>query len=312
MIYSSDRFANIQTLSHAALSCPPVISLQISSKEYPFLQDLSRIRFLVLDEADRMIEKHCFPQLLQILEAVDNANPGEEDSDQEEDDAHDREDEEDWLGSLPGVRGEAKVAMLTDDILQHVDSLKAEPAAQAVEVADDESEEEEEEIDDEGKIEDFYPSHVTRVKRQTFIYSATLTLPHTSTTGNSTFKKKRQQSLGLDGAIAEILEKARAMGETKIVDLSSSSTTVAPSGQSNNAPKGVRLPPGLELKQIKCTQRHKDSHLYAYLVTTAQGASGPCLVFCNSIAGVRRVGSTLQKLGLPVRLLHAQMQQVSR
>ena len=274
------------------------------------MQDLSRLRFLVLDEADRMIEKHCFPQLLQILEAVDNANPGEEDSDEEEDDAHDKEDEEDWLGSLPGVRGEAKVAMLTDDILQHVDSLKGEPAALSVEVGDDESEEKEDEID-EGHFEDIYPSHVTRVKRQTFIYSATLTLPHTSTTGNSTFKKKKQQSLGLDGAIAEILEKARAMGETKIVDLSSSSS-VATSGQSNNGPKGVRLPPGLELKQIKCTQRHKDSHLYAYLVTTAQGASGPCLVFCNSIAGVRRVGSTLQKLGLPVRLLHAQMQQVSR
>jgi ATP-dependent RNA helicase DDX24/MAK5 len=86
----------------------------------------------------------------------------------------------------------------------------------------------------------------------------------------------------------------------------------APLGRSNNTPKGVRLPSGLEWKQIKCTQRHKDPHLYAYLFTTAQGASGPCLVFCNSIAGVRRVGSTLQKLGLPVRLLLAQMPQVSR
>jgi ATP-dependent RNA helicase DDX24/MAK5 len=259
-----------------------------------------------------MVEKHCFPQLVQILEAVDNANPGEEDSDQEEDDEDDSEDQDDWLDSLPGVRGETKVAMLTDDILQNVDSLKAEPAAQSVEVADDEFEEEEEEIDDQGQLEDLYPSRHSRVKRQTFIYSATLTLPHTSTKGNSTVKKKRQRTLGLDGAIAEMLETARAMGETKIVDLSSSSTTVSQPGRSDNAPKGVRLPPGLELKQIKCTQRHKDSHLYAYLVTTAQGASGPCLVFCNSIACVRRVGSTLQKLGLPVRLLHAQMQQVRR
>jgi ATP-dependent RNA helicase DDX24/MAK5 len=47
-------------------------------------------------------------------------------------------------------------------------------------------------------------------------------------------------------------------------------------------------------------------------LTTAQGASGPALVFCNSIAAVRRVGTTLQTLGLTVRILHAHMQQVSR
>merc|ERR1712070_111522 len=66
------------------------------------------------------------------------------------------------------------------------------------------------------------------------------------------------------------------------------------------------------LEQIKCTQRHKDSHLYAYLMTTEQGSSGPCLVFCNSIAAVRRVGSTFQTLGFNVRILHAHMQQRAR
>ena len=45
-------------------------------------------------------------------------------------------------------------------------------------------------------------------------------------------------------------------------------------------------------------------------MTTTQGASGPSLVFCNSIAAVRRVGTTLQTLEMPVRILHAHMQQV--
>ena len=71
------------------------------------------------------------------------------------------------------------------------------------------------------------------------------------------------------------------------------------------------LPLGLTLGEIRCAQRHKDSHLYAYLVTTEQGSSGPSLVFCNSIAAVRRVGATLKTLGLPVKMLHAQMAQVS-
>jgi len=45
-------------------------------------------------------------------------------------------------------------------------------------------------------------------------------------------------------------------------------------------------------------------------MTTVDGSAGPALVFCNSIAGVRRVGTVLQTLGLSVRMLHAQMQQV--
>ena len=153
------------------------------------------------------------------------------------------------------------------------------------------------------------------VVRQTFIYSATLTLPYTATKSSLSSKQKKQRKKhNLDGGIAEILEKTGAVGETKVVDLSSSTVKATAASTTTSSAKtrgGVRLPPGLRLEQIKCTQRHKDSHLYAYLVTTAQGASGPCLVFCNSIAAVRRVGATLSTLGMSVRILHAHMQQVS-
>ncbi|KAL7548783.1 hypothetical protein ACHAWF_012036, partial [Thalassiosira exigua] len=64
------------------------------------------------------------------------------------------------------------------------------------------------------------------------------------------------------------------------------------------------------LGEVRCAQRRKDSHVYAYLATTRQGSSGPCLVFCNSIAAVRRVGETFKALGLPAKTLHAQMAQV--
>jgi ATP-dependent RNA helicase DDX24/MAK5 len=174
------------------------------------------------------------------------------------------------------------------------------------------------------------------------VYSATLTLP-TSThhlikkDPSKKFSKKNKkgyrQPSTVDGAIAEMLELAGAMGETKVVDLSN----LIPEGMSQQSKKAAkdkksekdtvsskssgdakkpssvaaRLPPGLTLGEIRCAQRHKDSHLYAYLVTTHQGSSGPCLVFCNSIAAVRRVGETLQTLGLPVKMLHAQMAQVS-
>jgi ATP-dependent RNA helicase DDX24/MAK5 len=279
------------------------------------MSDLSQIRFLVLDEADRMVQKHCFPQLVQILESVHSANPGsEQEEDDDDTDESDDEDAEDYLSSLPGVRGESKVTMLTDDILRQMESLQGHEPPEIKEVPDEEFEEAQSSVDayDELEDTDFSPEH-PRVHRQTFIYSATLTMPQTETKVKTNSKKKgRRQDVSLDGPIADILSKTRAMGETKIVDLSmlNQDKHSSQSGGGAGRPNGVQLPPGLHLELVKCTQRHKDSHLYAYLVTTAQGASGPCLVFCNSIAGVRRVGTTLQKLGLPVRILHAHMQQV--
>lgn len=259
-----------------------------------------------------MTQEHSFPQLVKILDLVNDANPNEED-DSEDEDSDDESDDGSRMMGLPGIRGEAQVTMLTDDILNQVQAQKSSTKAESMEVPDDEYDEESDiELDGvEGDIpEDLFATPEPRVHRQTFIYSATLTLPFTSTSTSKPKRGKKVKKLGLDGGIAEILEKTNAMGETKVVDLSSSSppsNSLANHKRSN----GVRLPPGLSLEQIKCTQRHKDSHLYAYLMTTDQGSSGPCLVFCNSIAAVRRVGSTFQTLGFNVRILHAHMQQVS-
>ena len=43
------------------------------------MNDLSNIRFLVLDEADRMTQEHSFPQLVKILDSINAANPSEND-----------------------------------------------------------------------------------------------------------------------------------------------------------------------------------------------------------------------------------------
>jgi len=59
-------------------------------------------------------------------------------------------------------------------------------------------------------------------------------------------------------------------------------------------------------------QRDKDTQCYAFSTTTKEGSVGPALVFCNSIAAVKRVSETLRVLGLPALPLHAQMAQKSR
>jgi len=331
---------------------------QISKNEIPYLSDLSQIRFLVIDEADRMIQQNSFPQLSRILDAVQQSNPMDDDDDDDsDDDLQDNEDDDtigaDRLLGLPGLPGEARVQMLTDDILQQIEQQRREYSNNRHDYdgnlsdkdSDDQSEEDEEvptgDIDDEEyeKQRELQARELEKeieldtdeialparppVKRRTYIYSATLTLPATSTvTKSSKNKKNRRKALqDIDGAIAEILEKARAKGKTKVVDLSTTAKTTRgsqskPANRENKSTKGVpstsfQFPPGLTLQQIKCTLKHKDSHLYAFLCGTNNGLrKGPCLVFCNSIAAVKRVGATLQTLGVNVRMLHAHMQQV--
>ncbi len=257
-----------------------------------------------------MTQDHSFPQLLQILERIHQENP-DQDGEGADDESSTHEDTDNRLLGLPGIRGEAPLVMLTPEILKQIESQRqATMPPQVADFPDEVSIEEENESKEENEMGYDEVFNVTeedpRVQRQTFIYSATLTLPFTSTKASA---KKSKRRLPLDGGLAEILEKTHAMGETKVVDLTSSSSSISNSIEPKRT-NGVRLPPGLRLEQIKCTQRHKDSHLYAYLMTTKQGASGPCLIFCNSIAAVRRVGTTLETLGMSVRILHAHMQQV--
>jgi len=226
----------------------------------------------------------------------------ESDNDDDEESEDDDEDEDRMLG-LPGIRGEAKVQMLSDDILQKIEEQRNGTQPSAME--DDSSVEDEQDDDDFDKDLVSLPTEPP-VQRQTFVYSATLTLP-------SSHKSRRHK--GVDGAIAEILDMAHVKGKTKVVDLSKKQEGKKKGKEEVDAKKRTKkktdkfaLPPGLTIQEIKCTQMHKDSHLYAYLMTQAN--EGPCLVFCNSIPAVRRVGETLQTLKLSVRTLHANMQQV--
>lgn len=91
----------------------------MSNKEYTHLNNLTQLRFLVIDEADRMIKQGSFPQLKQIFELINLANPPPEEEDSDVESDFD-EDEDDRLKSLNGVRGEAKLVMLDDSILEAI------------------------------------------------------------------------------------------------------------------------------------------------------------------------------------------------
>ena len=330
----------------------------MSSQQYPHLNNLSQVRFVVIDEADRMVDMtlsnrvspYKFPELIKILDAIQQANPlTDEDSIDGDDTDDERNIDPHRMLGLPGIRGEASVQMLTNDILEQIQNQKRETLPMdSFRESDDEDYEEEDEDDvvdhefsNDGAFEnDDLSVGLPPVHRQTFVFSATLTLPTNvpSLKKDSRGKKRSREGRSKDvlsnvhGAIADLLKKAHAVGRTKIVDLTNglgagemqskiaggviapkpnlSSTTLPP-------PPSFQFPPGLQFQHIQCTQRHKDSHLYAYLLlmcstnsTKSQTIVGPTIIFCNSIAAVRRVGMTLTTLQLPVRMLHAHMQQV--
>ena len=320
----------------------PFTNQQMSSDNHPHLMELTKLRYLVVDEADRMIKQGSFPQLAQIFSRINEANPPP--SEDGGDDVGDYDDDSDRLQSLPGIRGEAKVTMLDDRLMamirrQEEGGAGGDDGFKRHDVPSDDSDSGEEDGgDQDSEDESEEDEDEERVHRQTFIFSATLTLPTSShrlikaaeSSHKNTKKKRKRKGQSVDGLIAEILEKAGGCGQTKVVDLSTSARDTAGGGDTkkskkdasadkkkkdsapSKSPQGLKLPPGLSLLQAKCTQKHKDMYLYAYLTTTQMGSSGPCLVFCNSIAAVRRIGETLKILGLPVRMLHAQMAQKSR
>jgi hypothetical protein len=76
-------------------------------------------------------------------------------------------------------------------------------------------------------------------------------------------------------------------------------------------PQSARLPPGLTLRQVLCTQLHKDLHVYTILTSCI--APGPVLLFCNSVKGAKRVSETLIALMGEgrIKLLVGDMAQVS-
>ncbi len=232
-----------------------------------------------------------------------------------------------------GFSGESNVKMLNPSILKRVLELSKGPAP-VLKSKNGKKRGRGGDENDEG-VRKKLKGKELKNKRQTFIFSATLTLAAAEGDKKRDFKGKNVKKLaradkelkiiqdefaeknGLPkGILAEILRKAGSTGKVKIVDLTSSSAFPPPppsgKGDTTSEPTKsvINLPEGLSLLQARCATLHKDSHLFAYLSTTAQGTSGPSIVFCNSIAGCRRVGETMEMLGLPVKVLHAQLQQV--
>ncbi|XP_032665529.1 ATP-dependent RNA helicase ddx24 [Odontomachus brunneus] len=132
-------------------------------------------------------------------------------------------------------------------------------------------------------------------KRQTFVFSATLTMVHDLPDHLERKKKRHFRSKIYKLTPGQKLQKIihlLKIKNPKIVDLTSESGTVS----------------SLTECRIACTIDHKDYYLYYFL----KRHSGRTLVFCNSIGCVKRLATLFGILECKPLPLHANMQQRQR
>ncbi|XP_068048633.1 ATP-dependent RNA helicase DDX24 [Anomalospiza imberbis] len=177
---------------------------ELVKERHPHLSNLRQLRCLVIDEADRMVEKGHFLELSQLLEILNDSqyNP----------------------------------------------------------------------------------------RRQTFVFSATLTLVHQTPT--RVLQKKNAKKMDKKTKLELLMEKVGIKGKPKVIDLTRKEATVET----------------LTETRIHCNTNEKDYYLYYFLLQYP----GRTMVFANSIDCVKRLSSLLTILNCDPLPLHANMHQKQR
>jgi ATP-dependent RNA helicase DDX24/MAK5 len=185
---------------------------KLMSEGHPHLTSLDSVRYLVLDEADRMIEFGHYQELAWILERINGAK-----------------------GVESGAESEGR-------------------------------------------------------NWQTFVFSATLTLPRRS--AEKKRKDRRRKNLSGQESVDNLISMVGLRDNPAVVDVTTQSGTVET----------------LSEMKIMCSAEEKDAYLYYFLLLY----SGQTLVFVNSISTLHKLHSLLSLLHLRPLLLHAHMQQRQR
>ncbi|XP_019407995.1 PREDICTED: ATP-dependent RNA helicase DDX24 isoform X1 [Crocodylus porosus] len=177
---------------------------ELIKEKHPHLSNLRQLRCLVIDEADRMVERGHFLELSQLLEVLSDSH--------------------------------------------------------------------------------YNP------QRQTFVFSATLTLVHQAPT--RVLQKKNAKKVDRKTKLEMLIEKVGIKGKPKIIDLTRKEATVET----------------LTETRIHCEKEEKDYYLYYFLLQYP----GRTMVFANSIDCIKRLSALLTILDCNPLPLHANMHQKQR
>lgn len=289
----------------------------IAQKHLHFADLNSTLRFLVVDEADRMLQTGTYPEVEKIFDALRYQPKGGASSelvdvsdDEDESGSEDEDDDDDGEDIESGAFANGNKVVMLDDVLKMQAKQKQleqrEKAASGSKGKDPKQQQQ--------MIEKDEPEPA-RTVRQTFLFSATLTIPEGGRF--QTGKKKHRHALtvlesvmkrvGLRGKPAVVdLSIDESAGSGSVAELTGAETEARRKKQAENV--ALSLPSGLELCQYEVSESSRDSFLY-YFLTQYPGRT---IVFLNAIHQVRRLAGLLSLLGLPVFALHAEMQQRQR
>nr|CDS23356.1 DEAD box ATP dependent RNA helicase 13 [Echinococcus granulosus] len=166
------------------------------------------------------------------------------------------------------------------------------------------------------------------LKRQTFVFSATLTFVHSNalmpgTHSNKHIKKfATGKKMDVHAKLGFLRDMLGLAARAKVVDLSSSAPPelIGKIGASDNAPEApkntVCLPSGLSEYRLSCPNQVDKDVLLVWLLLAARVVnSGRALIFLNSKSGARRLAGVLRQCGEispHLCVLHADMLQKQR
>lgn len=255
------------------------------------------LRFLIIDEADRLVDTGKYEEVEKLFELLTKPRKikPKKQTEKVEEETQDEEDDE-------AFNQQPNLVMLSDEILNGLEEQRKEPAPEPL--SDNEEEDMESKIKPtivpetvrEAEEEVVILEEEKRLPRQTFLFSATLSLG-----ADGRFSKKKKPR-NRQSVLEAVMKRVGLRGKPALVDLTTRSTTRQENTNTN------LLPEGLELCQIECLDKDRNSYLY-YFCTQYPGRT---IVFLNSIQQVRRVIATMTLLKLPVFGLHAEMQQRQR
>lgn len=195
--------------------------------------------------------------------------------------------------------------------------------------------ENDDDVDDMKALEQRRKQLLRLTKRQTFLFSATLSIGSvgrqatTKRTMHMKFKKKRRRLANVNDSQSELeklMERVGLRGKPFIVDLtvtkrdkeekngvkdkmkSGDGKNVESKNSTTVRKNQISLPKKLELRRIECVIEDKDVYIYHFCAKY----TGRILIFANTINVVRRIHEMLKLLRINVYAIHAQMQQRQR
>eukprot|EP01138_Halocafeteria_seosinensis_P010186 gb/GECG01010403.1/.p1 GENE.gb/GECG01010403.1/~~gb/GECG01010403.1/.p1 ORF type:complete len:882 (+),score=149.46 gb/GECG01010403.1/:1-2646(+) len=275
---------------------------------YPFLNDLPSLQFLVLDEADKLVERGHFVDLTNILEQINpTSEPGDEDEDNvtmPKNDAVESESEEHKIREIDPKKSWQRQTLLFSATLGMGTRKTQEDTAMAL-------------LD--AKLRDSGKKGSGDGKQGI----------------SKNMRRKLKKQVTQLSPVEAILQRVGIDKEPSIINVADESSQFTRDGQTHETGKEeeasyylrtgkealeggneeetaevkrVNLPAGLSLGKVACEQNAKNESLYHFLLFHR----GKALIFVNTINSLRKVSTLLSVLKLKVYSLHAQMQQKQR